>query len=321
MFHCNEILRHGIVDQELISTDRGIGDSLYAWLRRSDYSKVREKVDAGFGIGLPIKGVPVKGDGKFSESDFNEWKRQVDAGMGRSFTETESILIMKSTVSASVVEAWTECIRQSSAPQVGLVANLEELETPEHVAFSVRYIPDRPSSMPPVVTSNGFQVLGATALTPLNEGDEIPFGGVGTLLSRDRYEAVSIQLNTSAGSLTKTIAGRPRPPVPPAKEVFKVEVIMSGSDITAYVTGPAEWLPMIQKVEHSWRRLIKFGGSGPMPTIWVPMPEIVSQSIDVLSRFLSTKTDRPNDGWKCIGLDSRIHFGDGEQRDFHWTRP
>jgi len=263
----------------------------------------------------------VQGDSNFSESDFNEWKRKVDAGFGRAFTETESILFLKSTVSESVVQAWTECIRRSSAPQVGLIAILEELETPEHVAFSVRYIPDRPTAMPPVVTSNGFQVLGATALSPLKEGDEIPFAGVGTLLRRDRYEAVSVQLNTSAGAVTKTIQGRPRPPVPPAKDVFKVEVIMSGLDITAYLTGPAEWLHLIQKVEHSWRRLVKCGESWPMPTLWVPFPPVVSQSIDVLSRFSSTKTDRPDDGWKCLGLDSRIFFGDGEQREFHWTRP
>jgi hypothetical protein len=319
MIHCNEILRHGIVDQELISTDRNIGDSLYAWLRRSDYSTVRAKVDAGLKIFFPIKGVPVKGDSNFSESDFNEWKRQIDAGMGRSFTETESILILKSTISASIVEAWTECIIRSSAPQVGLVANLEELETPEHVAFSVRYIPDRPTSMPPIVTSNGFQVLGATALTPLKEGDEIPFGGVGTLLSRDRYEAVSVQLNTSAGSLTKTIAGRPVPIVKPAKDVFKVEVIISGSDITAYVSGPAEWLQMIEKVEYSWQRRAKFGWKH--AEMWLPYPPIVSTSIDVLSRFSSTKTDRRDDDWRCLGLDSRIYYGDGEQRDFHWTRP
>lgn len=313
MYQCNEILRHGIVDESIISTERSVGDSLYAWLRRSDYSTVRAKMEGGLKIGLPIKNVPIQGEGQFSENDFNEWKRQVDAGNGRAFTETESIVLLQRTISTSVVEAWKACIKQQFAPQVGLVAQLDVLEQPEHLALSIRYIPDRPTDMPPTVVPNGFQVLGATAVSPLNAGDEIPFGGIGTLLSRDRYNAVSVQINTTAGEKTLSVPGVPREEPRPSKEEFKIDMTTSGSSYTAIVTGPARWLSMIVKVKHVWLIGVHVLGITRLPSL------VRSDKTDALSRFSTTQVDSFDR--KIYSLTSRLFFDDGEEREYKWTRP
>jgi hypothetical protein len=286
LFQCNEILRHGIVDQELIVDDKNIGQSLYEWQRKSDYQTVKGKVDAGLKVGFPIKGVPVTGDADFSEDKFNEWKSKVDSGMGRAYSETEAIRILRSTISESITEAWTECIRKSSEPNVGLIASLQELDSPEYLAFAVRYIPSRQTDTPPFVAPNGFQVAGAIAVAPLNDGDEIPYGGVGTLLKRNPNDAVSVQLNTTAGAITESVPGRPVPPVPPSKDSLKCEVVNSGNTHTAFVSGQADILRLVSKVIHYWNSYF---------VIHIPRPFGVShhQYIDAGEKIFET-TDSLN---------------------------
>lgn len=86
MGRCDAILSHGIFDTVIFDLNMDVSENLFEWLKRSTFSEVKEKIDAGLKLSLPIKGVPFSLDGSFTEDDFNQWKEDIDQGKSRKFT-------------------------------------------------------------------------------------------------------------------------------------------------------------------------------------------------------------------------------------------
>ncbi len=101
MGRCDAILQNGIFDTLVVDASRTTGENLYNWLRSLDWSQFKSRQDSGGALGLPIKGVPLEIKATHTEDEFNEWKKQVDTGGTREFTETEAMKIIQRNVRAS----------------------------------------------------------------------------------------------------------------------------------------------------------------------------------------------------------------------------
>jgi hypothetical protein len=320
MYDCNEGLRYGVFNESMVKLDRSISKSLFEWLKESSYETVKQASDGGLTIGLPVEGVEFAIGGEFSKENFEKWKRMVESGKARSFTEKEAMSIVKRTVAPEVFEAWVKCVTRN---EQGLVIDLDVAEEDNVLVFEARYIPDDEDDEFPVVMPNGFQLTGATTQYPLKEGDEIPFAGVSVTCERIGLSAVTVVLNTSRGTKSDSEPEiepppkkeqKPEPkPTPPRRKDYKLDVKVEHDGAIASVDGPTRGLKMFRHVKYVWTFGVDF-----LPRLGVPVKlthkVVIRTNPD--NRFKSKHVFSPS---RIKSLKAVFVFDDGEKRRKTWT--
>lgn len=250
---CDAILNQGVFDRVFIDTNRSVSDNIFEWLSKSSYEEVKDRIDAGLNIGLPIKGVPVNIGGSFSKDDFDKWKEEINSGNARNFTENESLRIISSTASKTIADAWVACIKatvsppvgNTNTPTVGLICELNGTENDETIFFKARWIPNSVEDLSPTVTN--FTVVGAKILdqTPLSIDDEVPFGGITIVLQRVDKQEIAVNLDTTKGSFSGRVNKQPVRP-----EEIQLAITLSSDEAKMRIVAPSDGLDSVLKVEY-----------------------------------------------------------------------
>lgn len=212
--NCSDILRWGVFDEIYIDTSRSLSESLYEWLRSVDYGTLKQKVDSGLQIGFPIEGVPLSIKGSVSVDEYEQWRRDVDEGRTRHFTENETMTMWKKSVNKDIVDAWLKC----NEPKAGLQATSNVQEP--FITITYSYSPIKLDDAYPIVTE--FIVEGATCGKPLVPGTEIPYQGITVVLTRTGTGPVVVILNTDSGSLVNTFEALEVPDTKPVLPSLRV---------------------------------------------------------------------------------------------------
>jgi hypothetical protein len=251
---CDAILSQGVFDQVFIDTSRSISESLFQWLKTSSYKEVKNRIDGGLSIGLPIKGIPIEFGGDFSEDEFEKWKQEIDKGNSRNFTENESLKIVSSSASKVIADAWVACIKTSvlppvgntNAPIIGLLCELNGTENDETIFFKARWIPNSVTDLSPTVTN--LTVVGAKILdqTSFAIGDEVPFGGITIVLQRVDKQQIAVNLDTTKGSFSGRVN---RQPVRP--EEIQLTITVNSDEVKMRIVAPGDELDSVLKVDYS----------------------------------------------------------------------
>jgi hypothetical protein len=225
---CDNILRQGIFNYVEINTQRSMSENLYKWLSTATLSEIRSLQGGGLNIGFPINGVPISIGLETSDEDYEQWRSALSSGLSRAFTEKETLQIIEKSVSTEIVEAWRQCIPLNlSGGRTGLIGNMQTAQGAARPIFLVRYLPTSAGDYPPIVSSRGFQLAGATTRYPLADGTEIPMAGVSVLLERQGRQDISLILNTTKGTVTITDPGPPPPtavPSPPLQTDLRLQL-------------------------------------------------------------------------------------------------
>jgi hypothetical protein len=242
MQNCDSVLKSGVFDTVIIDSNKTLSENLTSWLESVEYLEFRNQQNSGLKIGFPIKGIPVSIDGSFSEDEFKEWKKQVDLGSSRQFTEEETMRIFSMTASPAILDAWSNCI-STQAAGTGLRSDVEIENGGMTIVFTVRWVPNSMSDYPPTVVAGGFQISGATPQGEVAQGMEIPLSGFSVILSRIGASGVAIVLNTSKGAVTESIPPlrSPAPVLPPIQLKVFSATGSSASHPSTTLTVPPDY--------------------------------------------------------------------------------
>jgi hypothetical protein len=119
MSQCDAILKNGVFNTIITNTNLSTADSLYEWLKSTDYGTLQNAQNDGLNIGLPIQGVPINVSATISNTEFQNWHKAVDQGQSRTFTQEEANTIVQKSASPLILKAWTDCINHT-IPTTGL---------------------------------------------------------------------------------------------------------------------------------------------------------------------------------------------------------
>lgn len=245
---CDAILNQGVFDKIFIDTSRSVATNIFEWLKQASYKEVKDKIDAGLKVALPIKGVPVNIGGRFSKDDFEKWKEEIDKGNARSFTENESLQIISSSASKIIADAWVACIKATvppNAPTVGLLCELNGTENDETILFKARWIPNSVTDLSPLVTN--LTVVGAKIVdeNSLAINDEVPFGGVTIVLQRTDKQEIIVNLDTTKGSFSGRVSRKPVQP-----EEIQLAITSNNDEVKMRIIAPSNGLDSVLKVSY-----------------------------------------------------------------------
>ncbi len=224
MADCAAILKNGVFDTVITDTTKTAEESLYQWLKETDTGTIQDTQKSGLQFGLPIEGLPLQIKASHTDQEIETWKKAVDSGQSRYFTETEITQIVESSASPIIAKAWLDCIK---ATQFGLVHYMDG--DGATLAFFARWSPNSPEDSSPTIT--GFEVVGATAKNPPAIGTEITYGGLLILLTRTEqtsgpnlYPEVTVVLNTTKSAALEIEPAVLKPPTVPQTPPISVKV-------------------------------------------------------------------------------------------------
>jgi LysM domain len=230
---CNPLLKGGVFDTFIKNSSKSVSDSTYEWLRTATWEEFKKKQDAGLKIVIPIEGVPVGGEGKYTEDQFRKFTQLRAEGKLRNFSSTEFEHIVRLTASPKIAEIYVECLKSNPNPR-GMTCWRGADDRLENgvVVYNARYYVDGKTPEPHVAKKNGFTVSGGTAETPLAAGDIIPFGGVAVKITRTKKSAITIVLNSKERGACNSVIFPAIGDVPPP---FKIKIFSKiSSDVSAH---------------------------------------------------------------------------------------
>jgi hypothetical protein len=220
---CDEILKHGIFDTVIKESSRTVAENLYWWLKETDTGTIQDTQKSGLAFGLPYEGIPLEVKLSHSDEEIEKWKKAVDTGGTKHFTQQEVETMVEMSASPVIAKAWLDCIRATAFGLVHYLAGEGDTLT-----FLVRWSPNSVGDLPPTVV--GFLVTGATAENPPKPGDEVPYGGLVIVLKRtalasgpELYPAVTVVINTTKQPGQESAEAVPRPPAVPETPPLSVK--------------------------------------------------------------------------------------------------
>jgi hypothetical protein len=269
MGQCDQILKHGVFDTVIKESSKTVAENLYWWLKETDTGTIQDTQKSGLALGLPFKGIPLEIKLSHSDEEIEKWKKAVDTGGTRQFTQHEAEKIVVQTASPVIVKAWVDCIKKTA---FGLIHYLGSDGDTLTVFF--RWSPNSVDDLPPTVL--GFVVVGATAVNPPTVGAQVPYGGLVIVLKRtlltsgpELYPPVTVVLNTTKGAAEEWAAAIARPAVKPETPLVDVKVF---SQLGPHAPHPEATVTVDQgyKVIAGGARVNWQGGSGNLLTASYP---------------------------------------------------
>lgn len=199
---CNDILqKNGAFNSIIQVSSHSADEQVYEWLKTATWNEFKQKQDAGLRITLPIEGIPVSADGKYTQEQYQKFVEKRQQGKLRFFTENEFYQTIQNTASPVIAKAWSNCMHDTMKRDRGLTCSIENNDEQENgtVVYKARYFTDDLKSGQPIVAKGGFTVVGASVIgvNPLADGSPVPVGGALVTLRRDGKKGITITLNTS----------------------------------------------------------------------------------------------------------------------------
>ena len=110
---CDEILKHGIFNEEMIKSDGNYRSTFNSWIYDMDFHTHDQAINAGLSVGVIVYGVPLQIGGTFDDKQKEEWKQtHQDVKDSTQSISTKYEYLLKK-VSPDVVKAWSDCNARS----------------------------------------------------------------------------------------------------------------------------------------------------------------------------------------------------------------
>lgn len=311
MSQCDEILAQGVFNTIVVDFNRSVSDNLLEWLKTVDIGSLRDKTSAGLNIGFPIKSVPISIGGNFSEEEFNEWKRAVQEGRTRNFTENESLQIVKSSASPEILNAWLECIRTTNPIGTGIVCRLLSDASSATILYQAQFIPNGPIDADMIPRVESLIVTGAASVQGIKIGDEIPFSGIVATIVRSGRSEITINLDTEKGTCSRVIPAIPEPP-PPPPPVVNIAGTYRSQENNRYVFEQDGTSVTVTEVQPDDRVIGSGAGQIAGRTVNLTYQSLISAETGTARITLS------QDGLRVTGTYTRADTG--ETFALNWTR-
>jgi hypothetical protein len=321
---CNDILRrNGPFNTIIQESARSADEQLFEWLKTATWKEFSQKQNAGLRIVLPVDGLPVGADGKYTQEQFQKFVEMRDQGKIRFFREQEFYKTVQVTASEVIAKAWSDCMKGPGRNPHGLTCWEGHNDHHENgiVVYEARYFADEAKPRLPIVAPGGFTVVGASIVdrsNPLADGSTVQAGGTVVTLKRDGKKAITVTLRTSnKGSCnTVEIDALQTGELPPTRiEMFPVE-----SGVAAHPTAPAT-LPAGYKLIGGGA-LANWRGAGellissyPSNNAWIAQskdhvdPEIGQPTITVWAIGLYD----PQDQWDVKVASSQVKYNNSDR--------
>jgi hypothetical protein len=311
MGQCDEILKQGVFDTVIVDASRSVSDNILEWLKTSEYESFKNKTSAGLKVGFPIEGIPIEIGGDFSEDDFKEWKKAVDEGRVRNFTENESLEIVRRTASPVILSTWLECIRTTNAVGTGIVCSLLSDINAETILYKVQFIPNSSVDADAIPKIQSFIVTGSISTQGINVGDEVPFSGIVATIARNGKSEITINLNTEKGNCTRIVPAIPEPP-PPDPPVVNIAGTYKSQENNRYIFEQDGVSVTLREVEPSDRVIASGAGKITGRTVDLTYQSLISDEKGTARITLSS------DGQRVTGIYTRADTGETFALD--WVR-
>jgi hypothetical protein len=106
---CDEVLRHGILNQTTIEQNDNTRMTFNQWLYDMDFQTHDQAINAGLSIGTIVYGVPLQVGGTFTQQQKDTWRHEHQEYRNDTLTTTHKYLLLQSTISPDVLAAWNKC--------------------------------------------------------------------------------------------------------------------------------------------------------------------------------------------------------------------
>src|SRR5450755_4451111 len=140
---CNQILQNGVFNTVVHMSKSAAHEQLTEWLMSVEWEDFKKKQDAGLKVTLPIDGIPVSFDGKYSEDQFRKFENTRNQGLVRNYTAENMVVDVERTVDKHLADVWRDCIeRESELVGLNCWATEDGIENGT-VVFHASYHPDQ----------------------------------------------------------------------------------------------------------------------------------------------------------------------------------
>lgn len=206
MRNCSEVLKGGVFETLIVNSDKNVSENIYEWLQKAEYEELKKATEAGLNIGLPIKGIPFKLGGDFSEDEYKNWKKAIAEQRTRSFNENETLQIIRKTASSAILNAWVNCqIGPNPETGTGIVTTLKLNPSKDVLLYKVRFLPNSDIDADTLPKVTEFIVTGAKTIQGIQVDDYISFGGNTATIERNGNSGITVNLQTSKGSSIEAV--------------------------------------------------------------------------------------------------------------------
>lgn len=208
---CEAILRQGIFNRQTTEESTRLRDQLRRMQCSASFSTHAEAHRAGFGLTVPVYGVPVTLEGTFSAEQRDTWKQANCSSEERQFDYDSQRRTVTEQVAAPIVSAWEACAVASQTNGRGVVCSATEQSAGE-VDITLRYIATRADVSAPHVTSASLVGLRCTNQAILQAGHQVSLAGEAMHCSRTQdggvFPATSVTVNTTEGACVARLPER-----------------------------------------------------------------------------------------------------------------
>jgi microcystin-dependent protein len=209
---CKDVLSKGIYNTSTYTTDQSYRRAIDRYMYKADFRTHEEANAAGFQIGFPVYGVPIKLGGTFSDAEKSAWKSEHTEYASDHVAFHEARGSALSTVDAKLVQAWETCMTSKFASNAsGLLGDVEPIGT-KYVYFWVRHRPatDLADDTAKVQSFQRIGVKEIDGTSPAFVSGQViskAVGGTGAIYEIVDKNNVSFKLSTvSHGDLQRTFS-------------------------------------------------------------------------------------------------------------------
>jgi microcystin-dependent protein len=156
---CRAITERGVFNQSEYASNDSYRRAVDQYIYSSEFRTHSDAREAGFGIGFPVYGVPVKVEGNFSQDERSAWRKESQSRLSDSLSYQQARAAAYSFASPEVASAWVECIRTEGLVRLlttGVTAGVRQVGE-RFVFFWVRHVP---ASTTDVAQIANFQAIG-----------------------------------------------------------------------------------------------------------------------------------------------------------------
>lgn len=130
---CGEILKNGIWEYKSTTSSDMQASSFLTWFCTKEFKSFQEARDAAVGLTLPIEGIPVSLNGKYRDSQWEEYRNEACSMSSGTYDHLSEFTSFASSASVAVVKAWESCITR-----IGTFAWLATTPNPKAFALQIR---------------------------------------------------------------------------------------------------------------------------------------------------------------------------------------
>jgi hypothetical protein len=205
---CKDILAGGVRNTIKMSATASEAASTGDWFCSDNFTSYISNQSAGFGLKIPIDGVPVEFKGASDNSQSMTQRNQYCGKANRQFSQQNAMSVWRQIADTNIVQAWVDCMKVRGNP--GGVAQGVQLSLADIgggiVVVVGKFQPAFNGQPAPIVYS--FDVTGLSCSSNrLSSGAELAFQGLAETCTRvGNSDAVAIVLTDQGYATAKLFA-------------------------------------------------------------------------------------------------------------------